>query len=212
MSKSNTSGQGTTKMFENPILESMTRTNVYTSILVYVPCIAGLMYLGLYYYDLSLSTSLYLFVFALFFWTFAEYFLHRHMFHWFNESAWSKRFHFLVHGAHHDHPKDLDRLLMPPVPGLILASILFTFFFTIFFLAGHFNYTFPFFSGFFLGYLLYSFVHYSIHRFRAPKGFEKLWLHHTLHHYQSPEKAFGVSTMFWDKLFNTLPNYEKKSK
>jgi sterol desaturase/sphingolipid hydroxylase (fatty acid hydroxylase superfamily) len=31
-----------------------------------------------------------------------------------------------------------------------------------------------------------------------------------LHHYQNPEKGFGVSTPFWDKIFFTA--FKKKAK
>ncbi|MDZ7659917.1 sterol desaturase family protein [Fodinibius sp.] len=29
--------------------------------------------------------------------------------------------------------------------------------------------------------------------------------HHTLHHYKYPDKAFGVSTTLWDRVFGTMP-------
>src|SRR5690606_40127480 len=61
--------------------------------------------------------------------------IYRFVFHWVAEAAWSQRFHFIMHGAHHNFPADKDRLLMPPVPGIILASILFGMFYIIFWIA-----------------------------------------------------------------------------
>jgi 4-hydroxysphinganine ceramide fatty acyl 2-hydroxylase len=105
-----------------------------------------------------------------------------------------------VTGIHHEYPKDPSRLFMPPLPGLIIISVILS----ILYLPMK-NYAFHFMAGLVNGYLFYSFIHYSIHRFRPPKRFKRLWSHHTLHHYKYGEKAFGVSTLFWDRVFGTLP-------
>ena len=205
---------GKAQIFKNPILERLTKTDPVSNIVIYGLVIAGLVYLGIGVIGLPVLTFVGLFVFGLFFWTFAEYMLHRHVFHWITEAAWSKRFHFVMHGAHHHYPKDEERLLMPPVPGIILASILFSFFFVIFWIAGYSHLVFGFFPGFFVGYLMYSFVHRATHVMKPPKRFKNLWHHHSLHHYQYPDKAFGVSNTFWDKVFGTMPPKatRKKSK
>ena len=62
---------------------------------------------------------------------------------------------------------------------------------------------------FFLGYLLYSFVHRATHVAKPPKNFKYIWKHHSLHHFKYPDKAFGVSTTFWDRVFGTMPPTEK---
>ena len=116
-----------------------------------------------------------------------------------------QRFHFIMHGSHHLFPRDQERLLMPPVPGIIMASLLFMIFFGIFSLLGAPIYTWAFFPGFFLGYLLYSFLHRATHIMKPPKRFKYLWRHHSLHHYKYPDKAFGVSNTFWDRVFGTMP-------
>ena len=54
-------------------------------------------------------------------WTFAEYVLHRWVFHWTNDAAWGKRVHFLLHGVHHEFPNDSDRLVMPLPTSVPLA-------------------------------------------------------------------------------------------
>ncbi|PQB04853.1 sterol desaturase family protein [Aureitalea marina] len=197
--------EGNAQIFKNPVLESLTKTNPIQNIIVYGLTIAALIYVAVDWIGLSPLMVLGLFVSGIFVWTFAEYMLHRFLFHWVTEAKWSQRFHFIMHGSHHQHPKDEERLLMPPVPGLIMASVLFGIFFLIFWIAGYSDLTFGFFPGFFSGYLMYSFVHRATHTMKPPKRFRHLWHHHSLHHYRFPDKAFGVSNTFWDRVFGTMP-------
>lgn len=196
---------GQAQIFKNPFLESLTKTNPVQNVIVYGIVIGALIVFALVKIGLAPSLFLVLFLSGILFWTFAEYMLHRYLFHWITESKWVQRFHFIMHGSHHQFPRDEERLLMPPVPGIILASILFLFFFVIFWILGVSHLTFGFFPGFFLGYLLYSFVHRATHVMRPPKRFKHLWHHHSLHHYRYPDKAFGVSSTFWDRVFGTMP-------
>ncbi|WP_435138760.1 sterol desaturase family protein [Formosa sp. A9] len=196
---------GQAQIFKNPFLESLTKTNPTSNIIIYGLTIVGLIYLAIGIRGLSPLMCLGLFVFGVLFWTFAEYMLHRYVFHWVTDAEWSQRFHFIMHGSHHEYPRDKDRLLMPPVPGLLMASVLFGVFYIIFWVLGISNLVFGFFPGFFSGYLMYSFVHRATHIKRPPKRFKKLWLHHSLHHYKYPDKAFGVSNRFWDRVFGTMP-------
>lgn len=196
---------GQAQIFKNPFLESLTKTNPIQNIIVYSTTIAGLIALATMYIGLTPLAVGGLFVFGVFVWTFAEYMLHRYLFHWVTEAKWSQRFHFIMHGSHHKFPRDEERLLMPPVPGLIMASALFGIFYIIFWILGIPRITFGFFPGFFTGYLVYSFVHRATHVMRPPKRFKNLWMHHSLHHYRYPDKAFGVSNTFWDRVFGTMP-------
>lgn len=197
--------RGNATIFENPFLESLTKTTLRSNIIVYGIVVILLIYNALYIKNIPVSEFLGLFVFALFFWTFAEYILHRFLFHWINENKFVKRFHFIMHGSHHLYPRDTERLLMPPVPGILMATILFGIFYLIFTIIGYPIYTWAFFPGFFLGYLLYSFLHRATHVIKPPKRFKYLWKHHSLHHYKYPNKAFGVSNTIWDHVFGTMP-------
>ncbi|MCH4551176.1 sterol desaturase family protein [Aestuariibaculum lutulentum] len=196
---------GQAQIFKNPFLERLTKTNPASNIVIYGITILLLGYLAIGVIGLSVISFITLFCIGFVSWTLAEYLLHRYLFHWYNDWKWTKRFHFIMHGSHHEYPKDKERLLMPPVPGLILASLLFCIFYVLFWVFGVSKYTFGYFPGFFLGYLMYSFVHRAIHVKRPPKRFKYLWLHHNLHHYQYPDKAYGVSNTFWDKVFGTMP-------
>lgn len=197
--------RGSATIFKNPFLESLTKTSLRQNIIVYGLVVLLLIYNGIFIQNIPVLTFAGLFVFALFFWTFAEYMLHRYLFHWISENKFVQRFHFIMHGSHHLYPRDTERLLMPPVPGLIMASILFVIFYAVFSILGQPVYTWGFFPGFFLGYLLYSFLHRATHVVKPPKRFKFLWKHHSLHHYKYPDKAFGVSNTLWDHVFGTMP-------
>ena len=197
--------KGQATIFKNPILESLTKTTLRQNIIVYGAIVLLLIYNAIAIQGIPVVHFLAMFIFALMFWTLAEYLLHRYLFHWINENKFVKRFHFIMHGSHHLYPRDTERLLMPPVPGIIMASILFGGFYVVFSLIGYPVYTWAFFPGFFLGYLLYSFLHRATHVIKPPKRFRYLWTHHSLHHYKYPNKAFGVSNTFWDKVFGTMP-------
>ena len=197
--------KGKAKIFKNPVLESLTKTTPLSNIIIYGLAIILAVYYAIAQIGLPVLAMIGLFIFGVLFWTFAEYILHRYVFHWVTEADWSQRFHFIMHGAHHLYPTDKERLLMPPVPGFMMAGILFGFYYCIFWLLGIPDLTFGFFPGFFTGYLMYSFVHRATHVMKAPKGFKNLWLHHNLHHYKYPEKAYGVSSTFWDRVFGTMP-------
>ena len=54
------------------------------------------------------------FAVGLFTWTFAEYMLHRFVFHFRPRNAWQERLSFLFHGVHHAQPMSKTRLGMPP--------------------------------------------------------------------------------------------------
>jgi len=196
---------GKATIFKNPFLEKLTKTTPRSNIIVYGIAIAIMIYIAIYLIGLTVIQVVGLFVFGVLFWTLAEYLLHRFLFHWITEAKWSQRFHFIMHGSHHNFPRDEERLLMPPVPGLIIGAMLFAVFYCIFWLLGISQLTFGFFPGFFSGYLMYSFVHRATHINRPPKRFKHIWHHHSLHHYKYPDKAFGVSSPFWDKVFGTMP-------
>ena len=197
--------RGQATIFENSFLESLTKTSLKQNIIVYGLLVILLIYNAIEILNIPILQFIGIFFFALLFWTLAEYLLHRYVFHWISENKYIQRFHFIMHGSHHLYPRDSERLLMPPVPGILMASLLFLIFYFIFSLLNTAIYTWAFFPGFFLGYLLYSFLHRATHVMKPPKRFKYLWKHHSLHHYKYPNKAFGVSNTFWDRIFGTMP-------
>jgi dihydroceramide fatty acyl 2-hydroxylase len=144
---------------------------------------------------------------GLFFWTLAEYLLHRFVFHFPAKSERGQRITFLFHGIHHAQPQIKTRLVMPPVVAIPLALVffgLFTLVFAVILKVPH--WVGPIFSGFITGYLIYDLTHYATHHFPMRKGWLKfVKRYHMQHHYKTPDKRFGVSSPLWDIVFGTKP-------
>jgi sterol desaturase/sphingolipid hydroxylase (fatty acid hydroxylase superfamily) len=154
---------------------------------------------------------LFTFLGGMFFWSFFEYCIHRFGFHFGAESERAMKIVYLIHGNHHEYPRDKERLFMPPVPSLIIASTLFSIMYMVSRSVGASNYTFSFFPGFFLGYLIYGTMHYAIHAWNPPfKWMKPLWRNHHLHHYKNTELGFGVSSTLWDHVFGTMFDLKKE--
>lgn len=107
------------KLFDNPILEALTSTPWYLIPICYFPIIAYCFWRQIE--TLSLTSSFGCVFLGMLWWTFAEYYLHRFVFH--SEDYWLPNiprifaFHFMLHGIHHAFPMDRLRLVFPPVPG-----------------------------------------------------------------------------------------------
>lgn len=190
----------TVRMFESDWMEALSRVHWTIPLWVFVPIILYFLYRSVYQFGLDFSQIGLQVIFGLVVWTFTEYTLHRFVFHYVPKSALGKRVHFIIHGVHHDYPKDSKRLVMPPSVSLPLA----TFFYFLFdILLGN-VFVSPFFAGFLTGYLFYDTSHYAVHHFNMHN---KFWLaiknHHMKHHYQNPSLGYGVSQPTWDYVFGT---------
>lgn len=204
--------KGQVRLFENPFLETLTKTRPWVIYAIYIPFITYLLVHSHVKLNYSVGFITSLFFIAMLSWTLVEYIAHRYIFHLKAKSELGKRIIYIFHENHHEYPRDKMRLFMPPVPSVILASLLLGIFAGIsFLLTGTIDYSYVFFSGFFSGYLIYVSMHYAIHAFAPPKLLKALWRNHHLHHYKYPDKGFGVSSSFWDKVFGTVPEKEKPS-
>ena len=142
----------------------------------------------------------------MFTWSFTEYILHRFAFHYHADTEKGKKLNYILHGNHHEYPRDKERLFMPAVPSLIIALVLFLLMYTV---MG--KNVFPFFPGFLIGYLIYGSMHFAIHAWNPPfKWMKGLWRNHHLHHYKDNEKGFGVSSTLWDHIFGTMFDLKKE--
>ena len=140
------------------------------------------------------------FIIGLVVWTATEYVMHRFIFHYHPSSEFGKKIHFIFHGVHHDYPRDKMRLVLPPSVSIPLAAGFYFLFAS--FLNPHL--LFAFFPGFLLGYLVYDMLHYAMHHHNFKSGImKKVKQHHMLHHYQDPNKGFGVSSSLWDILLRS---------
>lgn len=193
--------KGTKRMFKNPILERLTRTHISVPLIVFSIYSGGLLYYSISVSQLAVWNVVGLFFAGLLTWTLVEYAAHRYIFHMSTHTSIRKKIQYTFHGVHHDYPKDKDRLAMPPLVSVTIATVL-LFLFRIF--MG--DMTFAFLPGFLMGYSGYLFVHYITHAYPPPKNaFKVLWVNHGIHHYKAPDKAFGVSSPLWDYIFRTMP-------
>ena len=199
---------GTTSLFENRFLEALTRTHFAFPVTLYlVAAICILFYAG-FKTDIPMWKAIIMFPMGLITFSLVEYCIHRFVFHFHPSNERQEKLKYKIHGVHHEFPRDKDRLVMPPVLSVMLATVFYGVFKMI---AG--KYVLLFFPGFLSGYSVYLFIHYAVHRFRPPRNFLKvLWTHHALHHYKSEDTAFGVSLPAWDYLFGTMPDNTREAK
>lgn len=192
---------GTKQLFQNPVLEKLTRTHIAIPISLFIGISAGLIYYGTILTNLAAWQFITLFFVGLIVFSFVEYNVHRRVFHMEPDTPRKVKIQYAMHGVHHEYPKDKDRLAMPPLLSLVISSALGGIFYLV---MG--DYMFGFLPGFLTGYATYLFVHYAVHAFAPPKNFLKvLWVNHGIHHYKDHDKAFGVSSPLWDWVFRTLP-------
>lgn len=201
--------KGQAQLFKNSYLEMLTKTHPLVIWGMYLPVFAGLPF---YAAKLGYSAEriILLYLAGMLFWTLFEYIMHRFVFHWTAESQRAQKIVYVMHGNHHHFPRDKERLFMPPVPSLIISSVLFALCYL--FMGRN---AFMFFPGFILGYLIYGSMHYAIHAWNPPfKWMKPLWRNHHLHHYKDEHRGYGVSTTLWDRIFGTMwdLNKEKEDK
>ena len=199
------SNKGTEKLFQNTVLERLTRTNFLLPVIMYFVAAILILYFAskhnLHFY----WRVLFWFPFGILIFTLTEYLIHRFLFHFEARDESESEFKYKIHGVHHAYPRDKDRLAMPPVISILLA-ILFYFLFKAL-LAEE---VLLFFPGFLSGYSIYLMIHFAVHRYRPPRNFLKiLWTHHALHHYKDENSSYAVSMPIWDYIFRTLPQKNK---
>jgi sterol desaturase/sphingolipid hydroxylase (fatty acid hydroxylase superfamily) len=198
--------KGQAQIFRNHYLEYLTKTHPLVIWSMYLPIIIFLFYYSITGIEMATGTAILTFFGGMFFWTLFEYVMHRFVFHFVAESPRARRIVYVLHGNHHEYPRDKERLFMPAVPSLIIASTLFLLMYLILGRS-----VFPFFPGFMLGYLMYGSMHYAIHAWNPPfKWMKGLWKNHHLHHYKQQERGFGVSSTLWDHVFGTMFDLKKE--
>ncbi|MCS6917096.1 MAG: sterol desaturase family protein [Chitinophagales bacterium] len=198
--------KGQAKLFRSRSLERLTKTSPQVIYSIYIPLILAMLAYAAFYLHAHPVRLAAFFLFGMAFWTLFEYLMHRFVFHHHSENPRVQRILYTAHGVHHEFPRDKDRLFMPPVPSLLIASVLFSLFYWV--MGPN---AFLFWPGFVSGYLIYGTMHYAIHAMAPPLPlFKPLWRYHHLHHYKEPDKGFGVSSPLWDHVFGTVPRTKGK--
>ncbi|KAG5893927.1 hypothetical protein JTB14_028737 [Gonioctena quinquepunctata] len=197
------------RLFGNPIIENLTITPWYIVPAIWVPVIIYFIVLGTEKYVQITKDSSPLVPVVLsiaegaILWTLLEYSLHRWVFH-IIPSGHSKMmiyFHFTIHGLHHKVPFDSQRLVFPPFPAAVIAFILYN----LICLIVPESTSLLILAGGIAGYVIYDMIHFYLHH-GAPKEngyFYHLKRYHNQHHFAHHENGFGISSMFWDKVFGT---------
>ena len=193
--------KGQATLFNSRGLEVLTKTSPQIIYSIYVPIVIAMLTYSIAALGAEWYRAVGYYFFGMAFWTFFEYLMHRFVFHHESDNPRIQKITYTTHGVHHHYPRDKDRLFMPPVPSLIIASLLFAISFWIMKYSA-----FMFFPGFVTGYLLYGTMHYAIHAMNPPFKFMKTWWrYHHLHHYKESNRGFGVSSPLWDYVFGTVP-------
>ncbi|RPI19739.1 MAG: fatty acid hydroxylase [Ignavibacteriae bacterium] len=191
----------TIPLFKNSFLEYFSHIHPVTPVIVFVPIIMVTAYYG--FLEAGLTYGILTYLFGILLWTITEYSIHRWAFHYEPKTDTGKKVHFLVHGIHHDYPRDATRLVMPLLVSVPLASM---FYFAFYNLFGMYNLTV--FSGFLLGYVSYDSIHYATHHLPMKSRIGNfLRVYHLRHHYEDEQTGYGVSNPLWDYFFRTVPKY-----
>jgi sterol desaturase/sphingolipid hydroxylase (fatty acid hydroxylase superfamily) len=133
-------------------------------------------------------------------WTFAEYAIHRWLYH--RVPYFAQR-----HETHHAEPTAF--IGAPPLIGIALIVTLFYLPFAATSLVVASGLT----AGVLLGYCAYQMLHHAAHHWpRAQKSWlYRLCRHHALHHYHSEHANFGITTSFWDWAFGTAAKVGRRN-
>jgi sterol desaturase/sphingolipid hydroxylase (fatty acid hydroxylase superfamily) len=195
------------RIFKNRFLELLTKTHPLVITILYLSLGIIMLWWYLQLHPKTSAISMLSIVLSGFFsWTLAEYLMHRFLYHKAGDASYNSRFKYLFHGIHHEYPNDHERLVLPPVPSLLIAAILLGFFYL--FMG---SWTLVFGTGFLWGYLSYMSVHFIVHRYSPSKRFPFWWNYHMIHHFQQHDRAFGVTTPLWDFVFRTLPEPQRRT-
>jgi sterol desaturase/sphingolipid hydroxylase (fatty acid hydroxylase superfamily) len=195
------------RLFKSDFLELFTHIHPAVVLIIWVPVAAAFAGYGIVnrpqgvswiYFPICLAAGLVL-------WTLTEYMLHRFVFHFRPRNSWQGRITYLFHGIHHAQPMVKSRLVMPPVVSIPLALMFYYFYaYVIGDLLGRSHWIYPLFAAFLAGYICYDMTHYASHHFNLKSGYLKqVRKNHMRHHWQTPDKRFGVTSILWDIIFGT---------
>ncbi|MCX7114940.1 MAG: sterol desaturase family protein [Gammaproteobacteria bacterium] len=184
------------RLFKSNFLEYFSYVHPLSPMLLYFPLCSIYLMMGYGHWAYKLMGI----VLGLFAWTLIEYLFHRFLYHFVAHAPRAQRFNYIIHGIHHDDPRDAWRGVAPMVMSLGILALLAPLFMILVpaqFFCG-------FFVGFIVGYVFYEYSHYVMHHHpHQHVYFKKMRKHHFLHHFKDTRMNFGVTTTFWDQVFRT---------
>jgi hypothetical protein len=102
----------TVRMFDNNILEAVSKVHFTVPLIIYLPLIGYLLYISISEYAFSFLSITGLLIGGIFAWSVAEYLLHRFIFHYPAKTKFGKKIHFIFR-CNHDYQR-LREDYMPP--------------------------------------------------------------------------------------------------
>jgi sterol desaturase/sphingolipid hydroxylase (fatty acid hydroxylase superfamily) len=195
----------TCQMFETPLIERFSRIHPAAPFVFWLPVVGFAVYR---FRGVGVVPFAALLLVGALAWTFAEYTLHRWVFHYVGPRPWQRRMHFVLHGVHHDFPQDAGRLVMPLGVSIPLGVV----FYFLFRLVVGPSLVGPLWVGFALGYLAYDGTHFAVHHFRMASRWGR-WMkrYHMIHHHTGLDARYGVSSPLWDWVFGTMGEEPRRS-
>ncbi|HSE32115.1 MAG TPA: sterol desaturase family protein [Pyrinomonadaceae bacterium] len=159
-------------------------------------------------YPVSWRQSLLLIGVGVLSWMLIEYLLHRVVFHYSARSDLGRKIVYAAHLSHHDNPTDRSGFLSSLLISLPIAT---PFVFLVWAAIGSLHLACYFFIGLAAGYSCYKWLHFQAHH-RRPRLrlFRYLRTYHLLHHHQTPELRFGVTSPLFDVIFGTFRPVSKR--
>jgi dihydroceramide fatty acyl 2-hydroxylase len=187
------------RMFESDFLEFFSKVHPRTPFVFWIPVTTAILGYSLYHQLTTPLEAVALLPLGFLTWQLAEYWIHKKVFHtWPGPTA---------HGFHHKYPDDDTRLVMPITVSIGLASLIAG---GLYLLARP-DLTIPYWSGIVFGYLWYDFLHWSTHHREPITAWGKrLRAHHLAHHFGDPDKNFGISHMWMDRILGSLMKRDSK--
>lgn len=141
-------------------------------------------------------------------WTLIEYGLHRFIFHYSARSDFGRKFVYAAHLSHHENPRETPRLFSSLLISLPVALV---YLLLAWIVTGSLRGAAYVFAGLTAGYFCYEWLHFQAHH-RRPRlrVFRYLRKYHLLHHYQTPEHRYGVTSPLFDVILGTFRPVRKR--
>lgn len=198
---------GIPRLFGPDWMEACTNTPWWVIPLMWCPIAFSCIAISIQTFNHSLLSLSSRFMAGFALWHLIEYTLHRFVFHLVPTDYFGITLHFLLHGIHHKYPNDPLRLVMPVIPGLLIAATLIGLFHQVL----PWSEMFPLASGAMLGYVQYDCTHYFMHHgvFKGHPWFEPLRESHMEHHYRNHDRGYGITTSFFDFVFGTSNDIQR---
>lgn len=184
-------------LFENPVLEKLTIISAgwfiaCWSVLLPLIALAG-------WGAVTPLGGVGLFLAGVAVWTLFEYAAHRFVFHWITDWPPARELVYVIHGNHHEQPRDLLRNLMPPIVSVSVGLVVWGLLYALFGAPGTWILL-----GFMTGYVAYDFTHYACHQWPMKSRLGRaLQRHHMGHHFTDNNGNYAITAIFWDQVFGT---------